>query len=471
MQAHREQAPGPAAPLDAASSLARAEPSPARSVLSGGVDRAGAAEKTTVAPQVGTFHALGLRDYRFLWSSNIFSSAGMWVQMATLGWIVYDITGSGTLLGAINGMRAIPFLLLAPLAGVAADRLNRRNLMLSTQMVIVLTTLLLALGFMAGRIEVWHLFAFTLIGSTSQILFMPVQQTVVFDLVPRHVIPNAVALSSAAFNVTRVLGPSAAGLLIAALGPQGNFLLQSALYLGAAGCIALIVFPARKGPPQKSSLVENIAEGFRYVARERSARTLLLLAVIPPFLIIPSFIALMPVFAKDVFHSGPGALGLLLSASGLGGLLGALFAASLGRFERRGALQLAMLVVASGALLGFAFMDSMRAALPLLVVAGFCEMVYMATNMTLLQLSVPDAMRGRVTSIFMLTMGLMPVASLLSGTAVDFIGAQAVVKVTSAAALVAGGLIAAAIPWVRELRLSQISPTVNAVEPLATHRP
>ncbi|MBI3953127.1 MAG: MFS transporter [Chloroflexi bacterium] len=419
------------------------------------------------AESIGTFHALGLRDYRLLWISNLFASAGMWIQMATLGWVVYDLTGSGTLLGAMNGTRAIPFLLLAPLAGVAADRMNRRAIMLGTQVVTVLIALGLAIGLALDRVIIWHLFAFSFISAAVQVFYMPVQQTVVFDLVPRRVVPNAVALGSAAFNITRVLGPSIAGFLIAGLGPEGNFFVQSAAYMGVVISIAMITFPVRLAPPGGPSVARNIAEGFRYVVKDRTTRVLLMLAIIPPLLIIPSMMALMPVFAKDIFHSGPTGLGLLLSASGLGGLLGALFTASLGRFERRGLMQLGVLLLASSALFAFGFTRSMGAALPLLVVAGFGEMIYMTTNQTMLQLSVPDHMRGRVTSLFMLTMALMPAGAMLFGGAADLVGAPAVVKGASAAALGLGLLLLVFAPRVRNLRLSQVGSAAASAHPPA----
>ncbi|MBI4233869.1 MAG: MFS transporter [Chloroflexi bacterium] len=421
------------------------------------VDDQGLKHSSRATAQVGIFHALGLRDFRLLWVSNLFGSAAMWIQMATLGWLVYDLTGSGTLLGGMNGVRAIPMLLLSPLAGVAADRMDRRRTMVATQLALTATALGLGVGLLLNQVHVWHLFAFTFIGGVIQTFSMPMQQTLVFDLVPRHVFPNAAALGSASFNVTRVLGPGAAGFLIAWLGPEGNFFVQSAAYLGMAISIAMIAVPARKAAPDAQSMIRKMAEGFRYVAGDRTAQVLLMMAVVPPLLLVPSFMGLMPIFAKDVFHSGPQGLGLLLSASGLGGLIGALFMASLGRFEQRGLLQLGMLLGGGISLLAFAFARSLAVALPLLVVAGFCEMVYMVTNQTILQLSVPDHVRGRVISLFMLTMSLMPLGTLVFGAAADLVGAPMVVAIASVATLVTGGIIAVFVPRVRNLRLSQVS--------------
>jgi len=421
--------------------------------------------------KIPTFYALGLRNYRLLWAGNVFASLGMWIQMATLGWLVYDMTGSGTMLGGMNAMRAIPILLLSPLSGVAADRMDRRVLMLSVQVVMVVVTLAMTAGLYLDKIEVWHLFAFAVVAGIMQVLLMPTQQTVLFDLVPRLAIPNAVALGSAAFNVTRVLGPSAAGMLIAWLGPEGNFLVQALAYVGVFISVAMIVFPARRAVVHQTSVVRNMLDGFRYVAGDATARMLLMMAVIPPLFIIPSFMGLMPVFAKDVFHGGPQALGVLLSATGLGGLLGALFTASLGSFDRRGLLELGTLLASGASLLLFALMDSMYPALAFLVVVGFCEMVYMTTNQTVLQLAVPDSMRGRVTSIFLLNMGLMPLGTLFFGAAADLVGAQVVVRWASLAVLLLAVLILALVPRMRNLRLSHLVHSSNELPSGGTEAP
>lgn len=410
------------------------------------------------AQKIGMFHSLGFRNFRLLWVSNLFGSAGMWIQMTTLGWLVFDLTGSSTLLGAMNGVRAIPLLLLAPIAGVVADRVSRRTLMIVLNATIMVIVLALAVGLTLDRVAIWHLFAFTIIGGAIQVFYMPVQQTVIFDLVPRPSIPNAVALGSASFNVTRVLGPSLAGFLIAALGPQGNFFVQGAAYFGVTLTIFMIAIPARKAASgARTSMQGNFLEGIRYVARTPLVRMLLLVGMIPPLLVVPSMMALMPVFAKNVFHGGPGTLGLLMSASGLGGLIGALFAASLGNFERRGLLQLGSLGMASLALVGFAVSPSLVMAIPLLIVAGFCEMMYMTTTQTMLQLSLPDNMRGRITGLFMLNMGLMPLGSLAAGIAADWVGARVVVAAASGAALVLAVLIACFVPLLRRLRLSHLT--------------
>ncbi|MBM3947497.1 MAG: MFS transporter [SAR202 cluster bacterium] len=180
---------------------------------------------------------------------------------------------------------------------------------------------------------------------------------------------------------------------------------------------------------------------------------------------IPTFMGLMPIFAKDVFRGGPDTLGILMSASGVGGLIGALFAASMGRFERRGLVLIVALLAASLSLLGFSFATSVAVALPFLVLAGFTEMVYMATTQTVMQLSIPDHMRGRVTSLFMLNMGLMPLGALVFGALSDVFGAPAVVTAVSSAAAGLTVAIYAFSPRIRNLRLSQMTPQTGGQPP------
>jgi len=417
------------------------------------------------APAMGTFHALRFRDFRLLWIGTLFASAGMWIQQATLSWVVYDVSGSGALLGAMGLMRAIPMLLLTPFAGVAADRMDRKGLMLSSQVGMLLLALGLGIGLAFHRVGIWHLFAFTFLAGIAQAFNQPVRQTIVFDLVPRHAIANAVALSTAGFNFTRALGPSLAGFLIAWFGPAGNFFVQSAAYFGVVASVLMIAFPPGRRAGGNVSVLSNLAEGFRYVARDPTARILVALGIIPPLLIIPTLMSLTPIFAKDIFHSGPTGLGFLLSSVGVGGVAGALFTASLGSFDRRGLLQLGSLFGMALAVLGFAFTRSLYAALPLLLAAGFFEMIFMSTNQAVLQLSVPDRMRGRVTSILMLNMALMPVGGVVVGAGADLVGAPWMAGGSATAAILLGLFITAFVPRVRRLRLSQIRPADGGQPP------
>src|SRR5687768_9303598 len=175
--------------------------------------------------RIGTFSALRVRDFRLLLLGTTLSNAAQWIQQVTLGWLVYDLTGSGAALGTINLVRAVPTIGMAPVAGLAIDRVPRRELMLATQAWLLAITLVLGLFLLTGRVEVWHLFVFAFLGGIAQSIDLPLRQTVTFDLVPRTLAPNAVALIQTGWSLMRSLGPALGGYLILLFGPGGNFLI------------------------------------------------------------------------------------------------------------------------------------------------------------------------------------------------------------------------------------------------------
>jgi MFS family permease len=417
-----------------------------------GDDAAGTAEK------VGTFSALRLRDFRLLLTGTTLSNAAQWIQQVTMGWLVYDLTGSGTALGTINLVRSVATLGLTPVAGVAIDRVGRRTLMLATQAWLFAITVGLGSLLLAGRAGVWSLFVFAFLGGAAQSLDMPLRQTTTFDLVPRALAPNAVALVQTGWSVMRSLGPALGGALILWFGPAGNFLVQAGAHALIAATITRIRFPSRPphapGGPRFAGALQNLGAGLSYVIGQRTTRTFVMMGWVLPLFIIPTFSALPPIYAKDVFHGGPDTLGLLMSAVGLGGIAGGVFTASLGHFERRGLVQLAALLGTSLALIAFALSPSLAVALPLLSVAGAFEMVYLTTNQTLLQLSIPDEMRGRVTSIVSLNMAMSPIGAFFAGAGADLFGPRAITVVISGIAAAIAVAVYLGSRTVREYRLS-----------------
>lgn len=406
--------------------------------------------------RMGTFFALRFRDFRYLWMGSFFSSAGQWIQQTTLGWIVYDRTGSSTLLGVVNGMRSLPMLFFSPLGGVAADRVNRKALMMSTQLFLMVISVGLAVDLALGTDKIWHLFIFTFLAGVAWSFNMPVRQSVIYDLVPRYSFPNAVALSSAAFNFTRILGPSAAGFLLVWVGAHGNFFIQSVAYFIVAILIFLVAIPATQSTARSRSVGSNLKEGLVYVARDRTTLTLMIMGLFPVFFAMP-YASLMPVFAKDIFHGGASSYGFLLSGAGAGGLLGGLFTASLGGFQRRGALQLGTMAAFGCGILAFSFVDKLWLGILLMVFTGFCQMVFMTTNQTLLQMNIPDELRGRITSLYMLDQGLVPAGTLLAGVGADFVGAPTVVMIMGIACVALAVAVALWVPRVRDMRFASFA--------------
>ena len=297
---------------------------------------------------------------------------------------------------------------MIPVAGVLIDRVNRRKLMLMTNGWLFIITLGLGLILLFDGSHISHLFVFAFLGGLAQTIDHNIRQVVIFDLVPRAATPNAVAIIQTGWSLMRSFGPGIGGFLILWFGPGGNFLVQAGAYALITITIVQMQFPARKSDAVRSSPLENIREGIRYVVKERVTRTFMMMGFILPLFIIPIFTILPPIYAADVFHGGPEVLGFLLSFVGVGGIAGGVVVASLGSVERRGLVQLASLFLLSLSLIGFAFSTKLSVALTLLALAGFFEMIFLTTNQTLLQLSIPDNLRGRVTSVVSLNAALSP---------------------------------------------------------------
>jgi MFS family permease len=413
----------------------------------------------------GTFESLKIRNFRLLLIGTTLSNAGQWIQQVTLGWLVYDMTGSGTMLGTINLVRSFATVGLAPVTGVLIDRFARRTLMILINTWLLAISVALGLVLLMGHRELWYLFLFTFCGGVAQTLDMPLRQTVVFTLVPRALAPNALALVQTGWGLMRSLGPAVGGFLILWFGPGGNFLVQGIAY----GLVALNILRIQFPPQQtfavsRGPFLQNLKEGLRYVAHERVTRTFLVMGWILPLFIIPNFSALAPIYAKDAFEGGPEVLGLLTGSVGVGGILGGLVAASLGSVDRRGLVQVGAMLLLCASLVGFAFSPHLAPAMLFFGLAGFFELIFITGNQALLQLSIPDELRGRITSITSLSAGLMPLGALFAGVSADLIGPRSTTIILCGAAAAIAVSILAFVPLVRNYRLSRAIRT-RAVAP------
>jgi MFS family permease len=380
------------------------------------------------------------------------SWSGQWIQQAALGWVVYEITGSGALLGAIMGVRAIPLILLAPISGLAADRYDRRRLMQASQTLAAGVSLAFGAALAMGAVSTWMLFAFTLLMGASNVMDRPARLTTAFDLVPRDVAVKAVAMNTMGFSMARIAAPSVAGYLIAWFGAAGSFFVQGTLYASAALMVLMVVFPARRPAAPSRSAFSDMAEGLRYCATDRRMRLLLFLGMLPYFLLVPVWGTLFPIYVKDQFLAGPQALGFLLTAVGLGGTLGGLIAGSLARIQRQALLQAAWILVMAFAIFGIALSPSVAIAACFGLIGGAAEMAHTASNMAMLQMAAPEAMRGRVAALTMLYPGFISIGAFLAGPLSDLLGvrgASMAVAGVAAAAIIA---VVLASPLLREMR-------------------
>lgn len=387
------------------------------------------------------FSALRFRNFRNLWLGSLASYAGQWIQQATIAWLAYDMTGSKSLLGAIVGIRAIPMFLCAPLAGVAADRYDRRSLMLLSQLISATTALLFGIVLASGNAQVWHLFLFVVVSGIGAVMDRPVRLTVIFDLVPRESVMRAVALNMLAFSITRVGGPAVAGFLIGWVGAAGNFFLQATAYVIATVTALLITFPAVPRREYRASAYSELVAGLRFAWADRKARVLLAAGVLPFIFLVPVFAGLLPVYAKDVYHAGPEVLGLLLTSVGAGGVAGGWLAARCMHFARQGLVQACAVFVMCAAFMVLAVAPGVALACAALAVAGTGEMVHFTSSQATLQMCVPEAMRGRMASLQQLCPGFISIGVLFVGVLADFIDVQLLTGLVAAVTAMLTGLL------------------------------
>lgn len=398
------------------------------------------------------FSSLRHRNYRLLWFGTLLMSAGQWIQQVTLGWLLYDLTGSAVLLGALNGFRAMPFLILGPLAGVAADRFDRRGLLMLIQPVLAITTTLMGVLVLFGMAQVWHLFLFTFLTACMWSVTQPVRQTLVPNLVPKRDLMNALALNSMGFNSMKVVGPALGGALIAIFGASGNFFVQGAVYSALMLTIYFMQAPPTPQNARKSSAFANLKEGLLYVKSQPVVRTLIIISLIPHMLSLPITNALMPVFQKDVLGVGPEGLGLLLAAPGIGAVTATfIMAGGANRMRRKGLLMLGGLALLGVSIIIFAQMRSLPLAMFALFLMGACQMSYMTTANTVVQVVVPDQLRGRVMSIWMLDQGLGPIGALFAGASTELIGAPLTATWMGAAVILLALGVAWRVPRIRQI--------------------
>ena len=375
-----------------------------------------------------------------------------WIQHAALGWAVYEITGSGTLLGAVMGARAIPMVLLTPVSGMAADRYDRRRLMQASQWLAAAVSLAFGAALALDIISTWMLFAFTMAMGAANVMDRPARFTTAFELVPRELAVKAVALNTIGFSLARVLGPAVAGYLIAAIGGAGSFFLQGILYAASGFMVLLVAFPKRAPRSVQRSAFADMLEGLRFALSNPRTRVLLAVGYLPFFLLIPVFGTLYPIYAKDEFGAGPTGLGLLLTAVGVGGTLGGFIANALGRAERQGLLQSIWVVVMAAAIIGVAISPTLAFAVLFSVIGGAAEMAHASSNMAMLQIAAPEAMRGRISALLMLNPAFISLGALVAGPLSDATGVRQASIILAAAAIAAIVLLYIVSPILRELR-------------------
>jgi MFS family permease len=369
--------------------------------------------------------ALAHRNYRLFFSGQSVSLIGTWMTRIATSWLVYRLTGSPLLLGIVGFAGQIPSFLLAPLAGVLVDRWNRHRLLVATQVLALFQSLGMAILALTGYIKIWHVIVLSIFQGLINAFDMPARQAFVVEMVEkREDLPNAIALNSSMVNAARLLGPSLGGIVIAAVGEGWCFMLDAVSYLAViASLLVMKITPRMLRVTNDANILAQLREGWEYAVRFAPIRNILLLLALVSLVGMP-YTVLMPVFANEVLHGGPSTLGLLMAASGVGALMGAMFLAArksvlgLGKF-------IPLMAAAFGAgLILFSFTRRLWLSLGLMVITGLGFMVQMAASNTVLQTIVEEDKRGRVMSFYtMAFMGTAPFGSLLAGSIAEQIGA------------------------------------------------
>ena len=324
--------------------------------------------------------------------------------------------------------------------------------MLFTNTWLLAISFTLGISIVFGQAQLWWLFIFTFLGGAAQALDIPLRQTVVFAVVPRAMAPNAVALIQTGWAVMRSIGPALGGVLILYFGAGGNFLIQAFAYVLVMITVVNMKFP--EAVPPQTRVKHKLSDGIRYIVGDPTTRAFVLMGWVLPLFVIPVYVALPPIYAKQVFGGGPETLGLLLSAVGVGGIIGGIVSASLGNFERRGLVQIFSLMLVALSLLGVGLSSTLWISMLLLACSGFFELIYITSSQTLLQLSIPDHLRGRVMGVVALNMGLVPVGAVFAGTGADLVGPQMVTIIMSSITITIATGVLFFSKTIREYRLS-----------------
>ncbi|HEY6766559.1 MAG TPA: MFS transporter [Candidatus Sulfotelmatobacter sp.] len=407
--------------------------------------------------------ALRHRNFQLFFSGQLISLIGTWMQTVAQSWLVYKLTGSGLLLGSVGFASQIPVFLIAPLGGITADRTNRHRVVIATQTSSMILAFILAALTLTHHIQVWHIFVLASLLGVVNAFDIPARQSFLVDMVGKEDLMNAIALNSSMFNGARVVGPAVAGILVARLGEGWCFFVNGASYIAVIAGLLMMKVHAPSRVSLDTSPLEHIIEGFRFVDRTAPIRALMLLLGLVSVTGMP-YVVLMPIFADRILHHGGqelasligshdlGAvrLGILMGSTGVGALLGALTLAMRSGVKGLGRWVAACCAGFGISLMLFAWSHSFWLSVALLLPVGYFIMLQMACSNTLIQVMVPDALRGRAMAVYsMMFMGMAPIGALTGGALADHFGAPLTVAMGGLASLAGAWWFSTQLPKIR----------------------
>lgn len=400
------------------------------------------------------FEALRHRDYRLLWYGQIFASMGTWMDQVTRGWLIYELTDSALQLGLVRGIQAIPFLLLSPIAGSAADRYSRKTQVVLSQILNGLLYAVTALLIFAHLIEPWHVYVTAFLMACVQVFLQPSRAAMISDLVPAENLTNAIGLNAVVFNMARSTGPALSGLLISLSGTGVSYAVQAAFFfLATVWTVRLRSkrHSAADAGGHAESFGRSIVEGWKFSWRKIEVRSGLFVVVFASLFMIP-FSTLLPVFARDLLNVGAQGQGLLLTAMGIGALCSSLLIASVGDRLPRGILMLGGVALYGVLVVVFAASSWFSLSMALMAVIGLCHVSSHALVQTVIQAYSPREYRGRAMALFHMTQVLLLLGGMLIGALSALMGAPWAAAAMSIVGTLCMIALYVLVPAVRHIR-------------------
>jgi MFS family permease len=397
-----------------------------------------------------TFRALRYRDYRLYWFGQIVSLTGTWMQIVAQGWLVYELTRSPLMLGLVSVVGLLPVVPVSLLGGVVSDRYPRRNLIIATESVLMLQAFVMAALAWSGMIRVWHVIVLSFVLGAAAALEQPARLAFVADIVGEKDLTSGVALNASIYNISRIIGPAVAGLVVAWIGEEGCFLINGVSYLAVLLALLAIRLPPQPVAETRLRVGKSLADGLGYAWDARTIRALLIIVAVSSFFALP-YVTLMPVVAAEVLSVGPQGLGLLMTTVGLGAIGGALTAGAI-RSGHRGFSMLLGNLIGPAFLILFCLSRSLPASLVLVLLVGASNAVRNTLANSLIQLNVVQEYHGRVMSMYnLLFNGMSRLGALGVGGLAQLVGVSWAIGLGAAVSVVWGLVALFRLPGLRRL--------------------
>ncbi len=402
------------------------------------------------------FRAFSSRNYRLFFAGQGISLIGTWMTQTAVIWLVYSLTNSALLLGVVGFAQQMPNFLLSPFAGVLVDRLNRHRILIVTQILSMIQSLILAALAFSGTIHIWHIIVLSVFQGCVNAIDMPTRQTFVVELIERREnLSNAIALNSSLFSGARLIGPAIAGLLIAAVGTSTCFLIDGVSYIAViVGLLAMRIHPRKIAPLDTSDTVlHRLKEGFDYAFGFPPIRSILMLMALVSLVGMP-YTVLAPIFATNILHGGPQTLGFLMASSGFGALVSAVYLSSRSTIVGLGRIITIAPSVFGVALIVFALSKVLWLSLIAMFVLGGSLILQSTSSNTILQTIVEEDKRGRVLSLYTIAfISMATFGNLFAGSLASRIGAPCTLVISGVICVAASIYFSRQFPRLREIVL------------------